>query len=429
MKKENYLLDHKLYETVETIQLKFSIIIEDSEFNANLSELGMNTLNRLHTMVSYLSTRLDSTDPYLLIKSNLDTINTDLENLIPILEDYEVKFSDVNQLTSLNHHCDKILLQLNNILTARSESDVDTIRTSVITLRKSVGQHKSILERQQEDIEIKSKQILDRVDVIGGNVDEYESRLEEKTRSFEEKYQEMYNSFITSQENRSQDFLNLKQELTTAANVKEKEIDKKFESIINHLEIEKNKYVEELESDNEININSIKERYNKLLLDTETEREKYNEELEKHKSSIEELVGIVSTSAVSAHFKEVADYKRKISHNWQTLTVIGFAFTIGFGIYSFIFNNKELDAYNLIARIIVTTAIGSFTAYAARQATKNERDEKSNREMEVELKTLNPYIASFDEADQTYLKKTYFTKIFQEVQTKDINDHISRNDD
>ncbi|MED1489712.1 hypothetical protein [Bacillus smithii] len=137
----------------------------------------------------------------------------------------------------------------------------------------------------------------------------------------------------------------------------------------------------------------------------------YDIMLESHKKSVEELVGIISTSSISGHFKEVADYKRKLANIWQIVTVASFLLTILFGFYAFIWGNHG-DWPRLIARFVVTIALGSLTAYSAKQAAYNEAEERKNRKMEVELKTLNPYLASFSPEDQIKLKQQLFPHIF-----------------
>ncbi|WP_249652261.1 hypothetical protein, partial [Lysinibacillus sp. D4A1_S13] len=65
-----------------------------------------------------------------------------------------------------------------------------------------------------------------------------------------------------------------------------------------------------------------------------------------------------------------------------------------------------------MVKFFLIGSLGSLTAYTARQAKINQELEYNNRTLEVELKTLNPYIASFESNDQDTFKKELFPKIF-----------------
>lgn len=75
-----------------------------------------------------------------------------------------------------------------------------------------------------------------------------------------------------------------------------------------------------------------------------------------------------------------------------------------------------MSATELISRLVVTGALGSLTAYLARLATNDEKSRKYNSSMEIRLRTLNPYIDTFDIDQQSELKKELFPIIFRETE-------------
>nr|MDH3077592.1 hypothetical protein [Bacillus velezensis] len=103
--------------------------------------------------------------------------------------------------------------------------------------------------------------------------------------------------------------------------------------------------------------------------------------------------------------------------------------TIFFSVFALFFNKvTELSWPNLVAKILVIGSLGSLTAYTARQAKINQEVEFKNRQLEVELKTLNPYIANFDSEEQENLKKVLFPKIFgKEGKLDTLNQNDSEN--
>jgi hypothetical protein len=394
------LSGHIVFSTLDKTNISLETLENNEDFLKDLDEYAIQSLNRVRAILNHLSTKLNSIDPALYRKNILDALHNELSNLTSQLNNGTNTFINHSNLNTLNTRVDNIITHTSQILTLFNEESIENIRETVTTLRRSVGQYKTILEREQTELTQESENIIEKLKSFEETLNEYDDRISTGIQNIEDKYNQQQQIFLDNQESRSEQFIDLKEEFKQEFN----DILKKYEDDI------------------QLNIDSTKTEFQELIstLTTEQEeflqmtkekQEQYSKMLEDHKKSVESLVGIISTNSISGHFKEVADKKEKLTTLWQRLTVTGFAVTIGFGVYAFIFS-KDLDWPSLVARLIVTTALGSFTAYAARQVTKNEAREKYNRQMEVELKTLNPYIATFSVDDQIKLKEQLFPLIF-----------------
>lgn len=374
---------HSIYlTTLPSCLENLSLIENDEEVLHSLSEYGIQCLNRIKAVLVQLQIRIDSVDPYLFRLSTLEQLNKDVNQINTYLQSGGTNLVSDYTLNSINTLLDNIISNINQIPQIFNKDEFDGIRENVTSFRRSVARHKVVLEEIQEEIVKKSDEVASKIEELNNSFNQLNEKFSTKYQQFEGEFLELHNKLQEKEEERDNNFnqtLNDFQEIFDKSMV---EIKKQWE-----------------------------QEYETLREETLKKQQEYNEILEDHKKSVESLVGIISTNSISGHFKEVADKKYKLITIWQWLTGVGFAVTIGFGIYAFIFN-KDLDWPSLIARFIVTTALGSFTAYSARQVTKNETEEKYNRQMEVELKTLNPYIASFSEDDQIKLKEQLFPQIF-----------------
>ncbi|MGX1983624.1 hypothetical protein EDD69_11359 [Thermolongibacillus altinsuensis] len=397
----NQIINHPMYSTLDKAKESLENIENNEEFISSLDEYAIQALNRTRAVLSHLKVRINSIDPLLLRKALQDQINTELNNINNQLIGFETTFKNHNNLNNLNQRLDNILAYTSQIVNLINEDSIETIRETVTSFRKSVGQQKSFLERQQEEFLEKSSSIYNQIEDFKQKIEDYESRLNSELQKIQDKYNEFHQNFITSQESRSQQFLELKEEFIEEFRELTETLNKETQEIISSFKEEFDSAKEELLSTQE----SFFEETKQKLAD-------YDSMLESHKKSVEELVGIISTSSISGHFKEVADYKRKLANRWQIGTILSFLLTIGFGFYTFIIEKDSIDWPGLVARIVVTAALGSLTAYAAKQAAYNEAEERKNRKMEVELKTLNPYLASFSPEDQIKLKQQLFPLIF-----------------
>jgi hypothetical protein len=397
----NQIITHPMNSTLDKTKESLENIENNEDFTTSLDEYSIQTLNRVRAVLSCLEVHINSIDPLLLRKALQDQINTELNNINNQLSNFIVTFRDHNHLNILNQRLENILIFTSQIVNIVNEESIETIRETVTSFRKSVGQQKSLLERQQEEFLEKSSSIYDQIEDFKQKIEDNESKLNSELQKIQDKYNELHQNFITSQESRSQQFLELKEDFIKKFGEITEGLNNKTQEIVSSFQEEFDSIKEELTSTNESFLEETKQK----LVD-------YDSMLESHKKSVEELVGIISTSSISGHFKEVADYKRKLANIWQIVTVASFLLTILFGFYAFIWGNHGIDWPRLIARFVVTVALGSLTAYSAKQAAYNEAEERKNRKMEVELKTLNPYLASFSPEDQIKLKQQLFPHIF-----------------
>jgi hypothetical protein len=391
---------HQLYNTIDNYIESLVVAEEDTEFLTNLNEYGIQTLNRCKAVFNQLKYRLDSIDPYLQRKPVLDAILTECSNIFSMLQSYRSYLIHDSHLNTINNRLDNILANMIAIPQLIDADAVEGVRNTVISFRRTVGQHRTRIQKLQELYTAKTEEVSREAEEIKNSFNSIIEQHKSKFDEFESSVTTLQQSLI---ENDNQRKLEFEQKLVTFS--------ERFDEKISELSEQWQQKIEENENFFRQTVEDIEQQQQTLIQETKQKQEQYDNILDAHKKSVESLVGIISTNSISGHFKEVADKKEKSASNWQKITILGFLLTISFGVYAFIIS-PHLDWPSLIAKFIVTTGLGSFTAYAARQATKNEIQERYNRKMEVELKTLNPYIASFSEEDQIKLKEQLFPLIF-----------------
>ena len=83
-------------------------------------------------------------------------------------------------------------------------------------------------------------------------------------------------------------------------------------------------------------------------------------------------------------------------------------------------------------QFLISTPFVLLSGFAALQVTKHQRAERINRQQELEIAAIDPYLASFDETTRKEVKKALAEKIFgqREVEqtkgdTKQVLDTVS----
>lgn len=391
----------------------------------SITEYGTETFNRIVGVLSHLRIRLDSIDPDFFNMTTLNNINSAANQVNAYLQNV-VNLSSETQLNNLNAQLDSILYHLGFLPQLSGPKELEGIKDTVTSFRKSIARQKGLLEDERRQTIEKGEAITNEFSELSQTFEESNDKISNKYNELEEQFSSLHQSFQEAEDERKEVFKQKMDEIKDSSDSYFTEKEEEWLSLLAssdeewkaHLDSNKNTFKETVDKLNEVHDTFFSEIKEKAV--------QYDSDLIKHKKSVENLVGIISTNTISGHFKDVADKKYKLSNMWQGITGFGFAITIGFGMYAFIYS-EELDWPALVARFIVTTALGSFTAYAARQVTKNETQEKYSRQMEVELKTLNPYIASFSPEEQIKLKEQLFPYIFGQSETNKTENEIKEN--
>lgn len=146
------------------------------------------------------------------------------------------------------------------------------------------------------------------------------------------------------------------------------------------------------------------------------------DELEKYRKYAQKLVGIIANTGMVSGYQRIANQERRAAIIWNILAIIGMIGLITFAIYSFTYISH--DSFNwtiLVGRIFVAGSFGAFAAYAARQANIHQQLERYNRKMELELASIDPYLASLPQEVRDYIKGTLAERLFAQNNLSGIN--------
>lgn len=392
---------HPIYITsLPTALEKIRRINEDEETLSQLDNNGHEVVNKLDLIINQLNYRLNSIDPHLLRVDVLNGLNSALANIVNNLNDYKTSLLNQNNLNNINAQINTLLANLVLIPIITNSEELLGLKDNIASFRHSMSAQKGGITKLLNELGQNKDDILEEFKGLRAKFDELEIQYLQ--------IKDDISVQLEALEDKSSDLLETtNNELDILKNSYDEQINKAINALTkkyDDLEIENNQFIIDQKK-------KFDEKYDEFKRDLIHSKEEYDDILENHKNSVEDLLGIISTNTISSHYKEVADIKEKNAGNWKKITVSAFVCTIVFGIYAFMFESSD-NPYDIISRIIVTTALGSFTAYAANQVSKYEKHETFNRQMEVELKTLNPYIASFDPEEQIKLKENLFPQVF-----------------
>ena len=149
----------------------------------------------------------------------------------------------------------------------------------------------------------------------------------------------------------------------------------------------------------------------------------YKKKFDEYEEQVKNIVGIVNTNMFSHKYKEVADDAHKRARIWHILAVIFIIAVGGFAFYAFVITvHSDTSWVKLVAKIFATTTFITGAAYAARQASKQEKVERYSRKIEMELVAIDPFIDSLDNEKKSLIKEEIARKIFGNSDAMEIDD-------
>src|SRR5439155_12412562 len=129
------------------------------------------------------------------------------------------------------------------------------------------------------------------------------------------------------------------------------------------------------------------------------------DEIEKHKTQVEKLVGVIGNLGVTSGYQKTANQARRHVAVWQVMVVTALI-SIAFSAYREILPLLEsgFTWEGFATRVVLFLPIGLLAAYAISQADKYQQVERRSRKLALDLEAIGPYLASLPPEKQEEFK-------------------------
>lgn len=371
-------------------------------------QIVRDAISRISAFRDYLMQSLKQFDPIITPFSTLDTLNKHISTITSRLQQYSNTGGE-NFLEGALSTVDVAISQANFPLIQNSQ-DIEGLHDSIVAFRRSMGQHsRHLTERFKEtnekaaDLEHQLSELEKAIDNQKARTDNFAGQAQQQLNAVQQDTQQQFTSMIRDYQNK---FAQNQEKRSEQVEGEMKDFREKTEQILNEKRIELNALLKEQ-----------KEAISKTQEDTSLKVNELIEKIEEHRDKAEELLGIISKSAMSSGYKGVADTEGKRAFAWHIAGILAACGLIVFAIIAF----KETLSVDVKwsvfgARVFVASAFALFAAYAERQANRHRHIERVNRRWQLVLASLNPYLADLNEDDQKEIKKrvaeTVFTSTF-----------------
>ena len=134
-------------------------------------------------------------------------------------------------------------------------------------------------------------------------------------------------------------------------------------------------------------------------------------EMDKQKTRVEKLVGVIGNLGVTSGYLRSANQARLMTWIWQLMTVGALGLLVWFAYQAFLpvlnSNGGHHDGQpipfswsSFAARVLVTVAVGVLAAYTRSQGDKYLEIDRRNRKLALDFEALGPYLAPLPQNKQ-----------------------------
>ncbi|PFH91390.1 hypothetical protein [Bacillus sp. AFS088145] len=368
--------NHTLHNSLQTNINLVESLLEKKENDSNI----IIELERIKQVLFHLKGILGNCDPNLVYIGYLDTLDTNCLNNIFTYLNYFRNEHNITHLHTANNHLDSYITSMTSVTTTIFPQDVDGIKDSVISFRRSAAQHLRHMEDEYNKLEAAKSELEQGFSEVAVTVENQKARLDTAISDFQQQ-------FSSAEDSRRNKFTQSEDQRKSSFELTEKDWNANFQDLLETTDTKLQSFLISLNKKG----NDLQENYH-------NQGEVSLQLLEEYKIKAAKLLNIISNTSMAGGYKQVADQEKSSLKFWRWVTMIAMILLVGASIYSFFVPIGDLSIWTaIVKRISIAATLATVAGYASRQAKVHLDAERRYRRMELELTTLSPYLVELDD--------------------------------
>lgn len=356
-------------------------------FLDDLESLDLNTdtresLHRIRRVAQHFLDHVASVDPELCSFQALKGIDQQLSKIRQELNQFKSNKS-ANHLINANTAADSVLATMRALWVPVLDLDLDQVREAIGSFRKSVGQNARYAEQDLTTIRQEIEELREDVSSLKASIKEEKARADSVVS-------ELQSQFSKAEESRRSEFSSFLKE-------EEEKMDEARNSF---------------EENSKANLEKSEKRVEKLSSQLNERSESTVNKIESLKDKAERLVHVIANTGMVGGYQRVANEERNAGRFWDAVSLCSLVGMVVFAIFAFKGTLDEFEIGAFLARFGVVLTFGALAGYGARQADKHHKVERRNRRVELELASIDPFLAELPEAERNQVKAAVADRLF-----------------
>ena len=368
--------------------------LESSREAAQVDATAFDAWERIERVTKFIRAFLSDIDPLLVPLALLGNAHSQIQQAKNQLNSFASNRNGAH-LTEANNHIDNVLGYLGNMPRLEKIASAQELGEAASNYKKSVGGLVRSLEKQLAGVVEQTNSLQSKLQELAAEVTVQKQRADNVITQMQEQ-------FSAAQQARQSEATNLEAKRSDEFDAAEKA---RAEESEQELIAQKSSFSDFLETS--------KEQHTALREGLSTNSRSLIAALETQKAHAEKVVGIISTEAVAHGYGKTANEERDAAKLWRWIAVSSLVFWIIAGVVFFALTyEKELSLSALARQFLISTPFVLLAGFAALQVSKHQRAERVNRQQELEIAAIDPYLATFDDETRKEVKRGLAEKLF-----------------
>lgn len=356
--------------------------------------VALEQFDRINRFTTYARKKFDSADAQLVSPAPLNNFHAAFQSIITEISAYQSN-RNPGHLVNANTYVDSVLANFSGLHAPRTENDFTDFREAASSYRKSVSQLARNLQEEVAQVKRGNDALLAKFDEFTKEISAQKTRLDTAIATFQQQ-------FSTAQETRQSDYSATQTKYHELFMQAEETRQTDFDTFLSDSETSFKDTESKFLAQSEIIFSDIHTKSHDLILQIEASRDHANK-----------LVGIISETGMVHGYQSTANEERKASKLWKFVAVISLSLWVILAcVFFFLTYTQELSWTAVVRQIFISTPFILLAGFSAMQVSQHQRVERANRRAELEIASIEPFLATLDDDERNDVKRSLVDKFF-----------------
>jgi hypothetical protein len=381
--------------------VEFNLSLELAKEASSQEQGSLDNWDRANAVFAYVLRMMNQVDPLLVVPGNLASMTTSLQHARVEINNF-VSNKNIGHWSNAQTHLDNCLAQL-AALPHQTAEGIDDLREVASKYRTAISDWLNAIKKDSEGISQIQQTLQTRITEATTEINTQKQRLDTAISTYQQQFSE-------SQQARQTEFSVSEQARIATAKKNEEDRQATFEEAE-----DKRHEAEKLASDATVNL------HREMVSQLKSKGVAIIDELQAQKTHAEKLIGIITDTGMAYGYQKTANEENTRAALWKFIAAGSMVVWIVIGVVFFYFTyDKDLTWPTVIRQMLISTPFILLASFAALQVSSHQKNERGLRQAELELASIDPFLATLPDNERNDVKREFATRYFGHRET-DIN--------
>ena len=380
---------HQLFKELEEFDKTLELAIEPCQKERAL----IDHWDRAQAVVAHIRQVLGEINPLLIFPPPLNSISASLQQARTEVSSF-VANNNANHWTTAQSHLDNGLSHLASI-PRQTPDGIEKMREAASAYRTSIGHLLDAIKRDGDGISKTQAGLQTKINEAVAEVANQKQRLDNAIATFQQQFSE-------AQQTRQTEFAAAEQARLVATQKSEEDRQSIFKAAEERREEVGTKAAEVAAT-----------THAGLVAKLKTDAETILAIMEGQKKHAQKVVGIITDTGMAHGFQKTANEEREEASIWKRAAALSLiAWIIIGGVFFALTYDKDLTLAAVARQFLLSTPFVLLAGFAALQVSRHQKNERRMRQAELEIASIDPFLATLSDDDRNVVKREFATRYF-----------------